>query len=106
MNNESRIHLCTVSTFLSGPGGHTAPQYRVAVVNAAGDVLMTKKIEGTGWGEDDVWVRLSNGCVAFPYVWDKAPGGVYGNQGGLRRDGMKGWDGFSSEMKVTVLCEE
>ena len=41
------------------------------------------------WGEDNVWVRLSSGCVAMPFVWDHAPGADYGAGG----DGDGGAEG-------------
>ena len=35
-------------------------EYRVAKVSTAGEVLATKKLEGMGWGEEDVWVRRNS----------------------------------------------
>ena len=77
-------------------------EFRVAKINGAGQTLSTKKLSGAGWGEDDVWVRLSNGCVAFPAVWDSAPGALYGNNGA---DGNAGTERMSNTLRVTVLCD-
>ena len=38
-------------------GEYPPLEYRVARVNAAGEVLSTKRLNGTGWGEDDVQAR-------------------------------------------------
>ncbi len=81
-----------------------APDFRIARVDTSGTIKSTKRLHGLGWGEEDVWVSLSNGCVAFPSVWDDAsgPGGRYGNTGG---QGVT-TEGMSDVMRVTVICDE
>ena len=76
------------------------PTYRVAKVSPSGEILRIKELSGTGWGEDNVWVRLANGCIAFPFVWSGAPGADYGNNGPSDSSGM------SNKLKVTVICDD
>jgi len=78
-------------------------EYRVAKVSRSGSILATKKLEGTGWGEEDAWLALANGCVAFPFVWHEYPGAVYGNNGA---DGSAGTARFSNKLRVTVVCDQ
>jgi len=80
-------------------GDWPALEYRAAKVNTDGEILATKRLRGTGWGEEDMWVRLANGCIVFPFVWDSAPGALYGN------NGAGGTERFSDELRVTVLCD-
>ena len=78
-------------------------EYRVAKVTPSGSVLATRRLKGTGWGEEDMWVHLSNGCVAFPFTWHQYPGAVYGNNGA---DGADATARFSNKIRVTVLCDQ
>jgi len=95
--------LIGYATRINRNGGNwPAPEYRVAKVNTAGEILTTQKLQDVGWGEEDMWVRLSNGCVAFPFVWDSAPGAEYGNNGGV---GEAATARMSNSLRVTVLCD-
>jgi len=78
-------------------------EYRIAKVSTAGEILATKKLEGTGWGEEDVFLRLTNGCVLFAFTWDSAPGALYGNNGA---DGTAASARFSNKLRTTVVCDE
>jgi len=86
-----------------GPGN--APEFRIGKINADGTVLATKTLEGTGWNEDDLWVRLaaSPGCVAFPGVWKNgsAPYAAYGNNGAPAH--QRGT--FSETIHITTVCD-
>jgi len=75
--------------------------YRVAKVTPDGQVLATLQLDGTGWGEQNKWVRVSTGCVLFPYTWadDQAPGQPYG-------DYYHGTENrLSDKLRITVLCD-
>jgi len=88
-----------------GGGAGDAPEFRVAKINADGTILATKTLEGTGWNEDDMWVRLaaSPGCVAFPGVWKNgsAPYAAYGNNGAPEH--QRGT--FSETIHITTVCD-
>lgn len=69
-------------------------RYRVAKISKDGTIHQTKTLVHGGWGEDDVWTRLSNGCVAFPYVGMANAGASYST-------GMAG----ANKMRITVVCD-
>ena len=83
--------------------------FRVAKINADGTTLATKMLEGTGWNEDDIWVRLaaSPGCVAFPGVWTDggAPYARYGNQGPHLGYPPAAVPPFSATLHITTICD-
>ena len=75
---------------------HQPPTYRVAKIRKDGAIRSSKTLEGTGWGEDDVWARLSSkGCAAFPSVGTASPGGRYSPS-----------DTGADTMRITVICDE
>jgi hypothetical protein len=60
----------------------------------AGTFVQAMTLATGGWGEDDVWTRLSNGCVAFPHVGIARIGSSYST-------GATGAD----TMRITVVCD-
>jgi hypothetical protein len=68
--------------------------YRLAKISKDGTVHQVKTLDTGGWGEDDKWVRLSSGCVAFPFVGTAAPGGPYSTS-----------DAGADQMRITVICD-
>jgi len=97
--DEDEHFLVGYATKVTSIGGDEHPplEFRIAKVDSDGRVLKTMRLGGegggvpSGWGEDDVWARLSNGCVAWPAAWSSAPGARYA---------------VDSRLHVTVICEE
>jgi len=84
---------------------HQPLTYRLAKISKDGTIKLTKRVPpGLGWGEDDHWTSLSNGCIFFPYVGVAGPGGKYSN--GFHHSG----DGLSTEgadrLRATVVCDD
>jgi len=71
-----------------------ALNYHVAKVTKDGTFVQAMTLATGGWGEDDVWTRLSNGCVAFPHVGIARIGSSYST-------GATGAD----TMRITVVCD-
>mmetsp|Transcript_19271 Transcript_19271/g.53341 ORF Transcript_19271/g.53341 Transcript_19271/m.53341 type:complete len:358 (+) Transcript_19271:2-1075(+) len=68
--------------------------YRLAKISKDGTVHQVKVLDNVAWGEDDTWARLSNGCVAFPFVGTATPGGPYSTS-----------DAGADQMRITVICD-
>jgi len=100
LSKENEL-LVGYATKISHPVSSLEPEFRVAKITTSGEVLATQRLTGTGWGEGNMWVRLSNGCIAFPFVWKGAPGAVYGN----RNQNSSDLSGFSRNLRITVLCD-
>jgi len=94
-DNDDELLVGYATNVKHQDGDHQAPTYRVAKITREGEVKSTKKLEGAGWGEDDVWARLSNGCVAFPSVAIANPGGEYSPS-----------DDGADKMRITLICDD
>ena len=78
--NLSRVGRVAQDRFLLGYATHVtekgtigeAGQYYVQEVTKSGCLLgQPLKVDGAGWGEDNVWTYMPNsGCVVFPFTWE------------------------------------
>jgi len=75
-------------------------QYYMVEVDTDGKMYGgTHALNGTGWGEEDVWASMESGCIAWPFAWSgDAPGEPYGNPNSEVD--------MSQTMRITVVCPD
>ena len=76
-------------------------EYLVQELNINGDFVgQPLRLEKAGWGEDNEWTYMENGCVVFPFTWkegDTGPGGNFPTYGEANS---------TKKLYLTSICPE